>query len=176
MADFNQATKWLKEGKTVRREYWNNEIVCGKSDHVWSGKKMQSGIYFYNINKIDMTLPDLRFDISDFSGKDWEIYCEEHDWYIIHQKGCGLNDYACKELKCNYPRCKNCGVEKPNEELKTLKGLVNDGDMNKGDAWVIKQEAIKWVKPCPICDVPRFVCEGCSKMIRFHNITEEDLK
>ena len=63
-------------------------------------------------------------------------------------------------------------------ELKTLKDMnfVRCCEKGEGCARELKAEAIKWVKDCPSCDLPRYICSEDSKMIRFFNLTEEDLK
>ena len=83
-------------------------------------------------------------------------------------------------------------------ELKTLKDLVNEKEVSKGDAYTLKQEAIKWIKDlnnetCEACkeqgERTYGWCETCDKahvglnkddisewIKHFFNITEEDLK
>ena len=76
MADFNQAIKWLKEGKKVRREYWTVEsLYCKYSDKVWGGSKMKEGIFFFKDNS-ENTLKT-EFIFLDFEATDWEIYEED---------------------------------------------------------------------------------------------------
>ena len=66
-------------------------------------------------------------------------------------------------------------------ELKTLKDLVNQKEIRKGDAYILKQEAIKWVKgkstyysQSAKCEL--FVDEKQKEIIKYiFNITDEEL-
>ena len=66
MADFNQAIKWMKEGRNVRRIHWKD----------WSGFHLYNadgiGIMFSNNRHISDKL-----SISDLEATDWEIYEEK---------------------------------------------------------------------------------------------------
>ena len=75
-------------------------------------------------------------------------------------------------------------------KLKTLKDLQEDPSNMRHCNWVVssldlKQEAIKWVKNCKVitgfsleCKDTNleYKCLGCLRMMKFHNITEGDLK
>ncbi len=64
------------------------------------------------------------------------------------------------------------------EELKTLKDLTINGrtDINaRVDYNELKAEAVKWVKNC-CCRIRGERCGGCVRLIKFCNITEEDLE
>ncbi len=166
MADFNQAIKWLREGKKVRRSTYG-ELIYGYLDG--------ETLCFNNSNKHE-------FYIVDFEVTDWEIYCEEHEWIFEHEQGCGLNDYACKELKCNMGKCKNCGIENPEEKLKTLEELEGTTQFNDGpkvktgavDVISLRREAIKHIKYAQ-----KRTVDETNRTIRwikrFFNITDEDL-
>ena len=181
MADFNQAIKWLREGKKVRRSGW----VKGSVLHNERGR-----ILFGSENTTLLScLPNLE-------ATDWEIYCEEHNFSCYHIRNRLECDSTCTET------CSNCGIEKPEEtKLKTLKDL---GCLNKthdhrtrGDFCIVrksdlKQEAIKWVKydievwrnhAIPEGMTKEQIREVHNQAVRTRqfwkdrfNITEEDLK
>lgn len=118
MADFQKAIEWMKEGKKVRRKdhSWFCKLRSGKIRTMWiSGGK-------------EVSLESL----THFEATDWEIDCEEHDWFLgfvcnkcgnpeIYEKdmghkcSCGNWLYHHKCFKDNV--CKNCGMEKHKESL-----------------------------------------------------------
>ena len=62
-------------------------------------------------------------------------------------------------------------------KLKTAKDLGNDE--NWIGRLILKKEAINWVKDCNFKEAEgktKFKCYACERFMRFHNITEEDLK
>ena len=67
MSDFNQAIKWLKEGKKVRREDWDE------------------GCFYILLSQIEyqnLSGHDEEFDVfmkDDFEANDWEIYEEKKE-------------------------------------------------------------------------------------------------
>ena len=77
MADFQQAIKWTKEGKRVRR---NNQIK-----EVYYELIEDDLIVKYNQGR------DVIFDLRDFEATDWEIYEEDDDWELGEQMS-NLND------------------------------------------------------------------------------------
>ena len=95
MSDFKQAIEWLKEGKKVRRKKWKSNIICGISDSVWDGKEHKRGIYFYDKDKIHITI-NLKFSLKDFEATDWEIFEEKKeslsDKYSEYYNGFQLKD------------------------------------------------------------------------------------
>ncbi len=167
MSDFNQAIVWLKEGKKVRRNYWSN-----KNYNVF-----MFGKYIYSKHDKESPKEHFPFTLEDIEAEDWEIYCEEHKFF---DKNINYNEY-----------CGNCGIEKL-DKLKTLKDLLTVKEHSDAE-YILKQEAIKWVKRALI-EVnsrdelkERFIFEEVDynilelhAVIRekkyFFNITEEDLK
>lgn len=130
MADFQQAIKWLKEGKKVRRKSFGDiERYCY--------------ISMANIEKIadsHYSIFDLNFE--DFLANDWEIYCEEHEFrtgyfcqkcdHKMNEDHMGKRCPNCEEWtythKCYQENvCKNCGIKK--HEVLPLNGSeLNDLD------------------------------------------------
>lgn len=64
MADFQQAIKWLKEGKKVRRKYWNKDYAVYLSE---------GGIWY---KERDAEFRNT-FYVGDFEATDWEIFEEK---------------------------------------------------------------------------------------------------
>jgi len=68
------------------------------------------------------------------------------------------------------------------KELKTLKDLIPQEDIDDGFAYVdidyLRQEAIKWVNDCCPWYGDGIIdnCRACKRFIKFFNLTEEDLK
>ena len=246
MADFNQAIKWLKEGKKVKRKNWDNISVLS-----YDGSTIEHGSLLDCMPNLEAT--------------NWEIYCEEHEWInyedIIPRdknvaefyeenpqfgwRGCPhlssyKNDKFCRECgikkpkQCSNEDCEKDGVqevdvtttegnakiylceehkesffnngmqgkfsisklEKPKEELKTLKDLKKEredllligfgeragnyiGELHSFESR-IKKEVIKWIKErikrcCGVSDILE-ICEEHRFWMERFNITEEDLK
>ena len=67
MADFQQAIKWLKEGKKVRRKDWGNKTLYAEGDRFVNFTDQTgdcSGYFFHEIRNIE--------------ANDWEIYEERY--------------------------------------------------------------------------------------------------
>ena len=64
---------------------------------------------------------------------------------------------------------------KKEKELKTLKDIEKDTEMNYWLGKIIRAEAIKWVKEY-FPNNPAGEIFGIRDFMEFHNITEEDLK
>lgn len=62
MADFNQAIKWMKEGKKVKRKIWGNKYFICLSDDFFKQFLFEKRI--------------ASFSLIDLESVDWEI-CEE---------------------------------------------------------------------------------------------------
>ncbi len=77
MADFQQAVKWMKEGKKVRR------AASSVSDY----RFMDEGRIKYNLNGV--VTPGITGNAVEAT--DWEIYEEEEDWELGEQM-CTLNN------------------------------------------------------------------------------------
>ncbi len=194
MTDFNQAIKWLKEGKKVRRPSWN-------INSYWKLSVDDK------IGWVDGTTAHVH--LNQINAKDWEIYCEKHDW----------EEHGCNAHIKEYYICRNCEKEKKiyeDEYLKTLKDLggnlrieeygITIKDMITKEG--VKGEIIKWIKEIqkaqdkieedynkkpvsPACsgDITIGGCEfswalpdyedfsSAIKILKHvHNITEEELK
>ena len=141
MTNFNQAIKWMKEGKKVKRK-GVQQIEC----YIWHIPNIDKG------NRMLATIkqPNTLLILDDFEATDWEIYCEEHEWIFGHRLGCGGNTYACRKLGCNKGRCKHCGIEKSETELKTLKDFFDEQLLEERGFEPLRneliQEAIKDIK------------------------------
>lgn len=98
MASFNQAIQWMKEGKKVRRKYFDD-----KKFNIYLSER---GIW-YKYERAEFRYP---FNFEDFEATDWEIYCEEHHFYC----DCERNRQQCQK-NCK-KTCTHCGIEKPKEE------------------------------------------------------------
>ncbi len=101
MSDFKWAIQKLKEGKKVRRTCWlgDSYLRLGKNQTIcWK----------------DGTIPHIH--LNQIEATDWEIYCEEHEWKILHYTANG-------KMK----KCKNCGkikeFKKPKEKEWSDKGI-----------------------------------------------------
>lgn len=125
MADFNQAIKWVREGKEIRRKSWEGKSLKG-----------------YKPN-----YSEWRYSMEDFEATDWEIYCDEHEWEMRYIK----NDKLGVD---GIFYCKNCRMKKPEEELKTLEDLEGTSQYNDNppiktggvDVISLKKEAIKDIR------------------------------
>ena len=100
MADFKQAIQWLKEEKKVRRKDWK-------------GSELENtGLFLINksgvCHKVGNSTEYFNLNILDFEAKDWEVYCEEHEFKF--------NIGAPNE------ECIRCGIEKPKESLSDFIG------------------------------------------------------
>ncbi len=111
MSDFQQAIKWLKEGKKVRRKSWENKdyhyVRIGDLIYIMSGER------------------SLTDNLINMEGDDWEIH--EEEYYECDNCGRGLEESDMGK------KCKFCGVwtyhnecvrrGKKEEKLKTLKDI-----------------------------------------------------
>lgn len=191
MSNFNQAVEWLTERYKVCRIDWNKGVYI-----VLSGE-----IEYYGPNGRDSEFDS--FLREDIEATDWEIYCEEHEWFtgFVCDK-CGNPELSAGDMGsvCNCDNwlyhhkcikdnvCKNCGIKKPETELKTLK------DMDYKD-WKCFDDYEKWfsestLKQGAIKDINFFrknrssnpdysktELNGVEKYIVWkNNLTEEDLK
>lgn len=107
MSDFNQAVKWLREGKKVRRKefpkgaWWDHEY----------------GSLFCNVSAYNPKT--ITASIGNFIATDWEIYCEKHSWICQCESG-----KDCDII------CRNCDIEKPKENsAEFLQRLGTDGQL-----------------------------------------------
>ena len=117
MADFKQAVQWMKQGKRIKREIWND-----MSRYVyWECEKGVAGKFVFSYGEIDL------WQLEMFLATDWEIYKQEKVLMIVQEIN-GVQRYETRikkmeELACVFRR-------------KTL--LVN---MNNLDEMTIK---LKW--------------------------------
>lgn len=181
MANFNQAIKWMKEGKKVRKKSIFNKsffIHLGIKDSYrpsWDKQIWGPGGEPYD------------FDITDFEADDWEIYCKEHEWENLEHTFPLPGEKEFKITEGNY--CKNCGIEKP-EELKTLNELEGTSQYNDNppvktggaDVLSLRRSAIEDVKHfrknrSSNPDYSKTELDGVEKYIVWkNNLTEGDLK
>jgi hypothetical protein len=68
MADFMQAVKWMKEGKKVRRSFWDKNVFLQPNG--------RNGEITNNDGKTG------QFSYCYFEATDWEIYEEEDGWKL----------------------------------------------------------------------------------------------
>ena len=125
MSDFNQAIKWLEEGKKIRRSGWFSDIFL-KEDTAGNIYDESSDLRHY-------------FTRNDFEAKNWETYCEGHDWVCCDSMEKG---WVCEAGKlCKSKFCKNCGIKKPKEitlkkrsfpeRIAYLKAKFDIGELNE---------------------------------------------
>ena len=130
MADFNQAIKWLKEGKKVRRNAFTQKdffVVSGGTYIYW--KEVGGGRW--------------NPDMLDYEATDWEIViCKNnnHDW----------EKHGCASPLKEYFVCKACGEEKfiYVAEEKTLSDEIFDPSQSgsiseRKDCWRLEFEKVK---------------------------------
>ena len=118
MADFNQAIKWMKEGKKVRsKSVSNDQWYLFKNES-------QGSVGFIFLHHSKMSEPKIWGpNLSMLEKTDWEIYCD-HEWivgkYIPNDKG-GVDATTY---------CVICDIEEPKENLaKFLQRLGTDGQL-----------------------------------------------
>ncbi len=104
MADFQQAVKWMKEGKKVRTPSYN------QGDYSYIN---EDGVMLDNLGNSGLNLELLE-------ATNWVIYCEEHDWGIAGQ------EYTEKEGTSYYLICKNCGFKKKESPKESLSDKIED--------------------------------------------------
>ena len=93
MSDFQQAIKWLKEGKKVRRKFWLKDVY-------W---EHEYGSIF--CNKGDNEPKTAAFDFHNIDSTDWEIVvCKDnnHNW----------EKHGCAAPLKHYFKCRDCDEEK----------------------------------------------------------------
>ena len=99
MSDFNQALKWMKEGKKVRRKC-SQKCIFEKDEHT---------------GFINLSNDDKRFHLVDFESKDWEIY--ESSGEFLHRLGTDGDLWAREFIKSL------SNIEKDNEiDLDLMRG------------------------------------------------------
>ncbi|KKL76480.1 hypothetical protein LCGC14_2044490, partial [marine sediment metagenome] len=144
MANFNQAIKWMKEGKKVRRP----DFFKGDYSYVYEGVVMD--------NKDNLALT-----IEQLEATDWEIYCEEHEW-INYDEIITPDDNAAEFYEnnpqfgwrgCPHPSsykndkfCKNCGNHKEHHHAGSPSFVCK------------KFEAVQFKCKCKC-----FFCQSCEK-------------
>jgi len=107
MANFKQATEWLREGKKIRRKVWNSNqyIYCSNEAILWQNK-MQMKFRFYQ-----------------FEAVDWELY-EDVCPYCKGDKKIRNPTGKCDHLY--YPENINKGYPNVKEEFKTLSEKIKE--------------------------------------------------
>ena len=73
MADFNEAIRWINEGKKVRRPSWHSNNHWFKDDEGC-----------ISLGLIDRNLTPV-FLVEDFKATDWEIYEDDKDWILADE-------------------------------------------------------------------------------------------
>ncbi len=191
MSDFSQAIKWLKEGKKVRRKYWQNEKLFLSEEETSikeiSGNESNSSGFIMNT-------------LENFEATDWEIYCEEHEWFTGYEchkcgntnlnekdigKQCSCGAWSYKSLDYKKNICKNCGIKKPEEaEPETLKDIdfnkvIHPNEYDSREDFIrkeIKAKAIKWVKEDLKINPTKQEDKVTERWMKRLNIIEDDLK
>ena len=76
MSDFNQAIKWIKEGKEIRRKSWEGKSTKGYKPHY----------------------KEYKYSLEDFEAEDWEIY-EESSGEFLQRLGINGDLWAKEFIK-----------------------------------------------------------------------------